>query len=135
MRTRVRKDTVRSAPEPSHGSVQSRAKELARLRAESQRLLKAGIEWQLVREIVLRAAACSARYWVSPAPAATGTRPPDSARGRNINRKRATRLIRVNQIVGRHLRRTKRTVIADRTAPPAPDLVIRALTAKTLNTR
>lgn len=35
------------------------------------------------------------------------------ARGRNINRKRVTRLMRVNRIVGRHLWRKKRTTIAD----------------------
>ncbi|MEV7864266.1 IS3 family transposase [Streptomyces hirsutus] len=57
------------------------------------------------------------------------------ARGRRINRKRVTRLMRVNHIVGRHLRKRKRTTIADRTAPPAPDLVMRDFTADTLNTR
>lgn len=40
LRTWVRKDSVRSAPEPSDNSVQSPAEELARLRAENQRLLK-----------------------------------------------------------------------------------------------
>ncbi|RPK87241.1 IS2 transposase TnpB [Streptomyces sp. ADI98-10] len=57
------------------------------------------------------------------------------ARGQRINRKRVTRLMRVNHIVGRHLRKRKRTTIADRTAPPAPDLVTRDFTADTLNTR
>ncbi len=57
------------------------------------------------------------------------------ARGRRINRKRVTRLMRVNHIVGRHLRKKKRTTIADRTAPPAPDLVMRDFTADTLDTR
>lgn len=38
LRTWVRKDSVRSAPEPSDSSVQSPAEELARLRAENQRL-------------------------------------------------------------------------------------------------
>jgi len=57
------------------------------------------------------------------------------ARGRRINRKRVTRLMRINHIVGRHLRKRKRTTIADRTAPPAPDLVMRDFTADTLNTR
>lgn len=42
------------------------------------------------------------------------------ARGRRVNRKRVTRLMRINRIVGRHLRKKKRTTIADRTAPPAP---------------
>ncbi|CAL9487002.1 IS3 family transposase ISRhosp1 [Streptomyces sp. enrichment culture] len=57
------------------------------------------------------------------------------ARGRRINRKRVTRLMRVSHIVGRHLRKKKPTTIADRTAPPAPDLVKRDFTADTLNIR
>lgn len=57
------------------------------------------------------------------------------ARGRRINGKRVTRLMRINHIVGRHPRKKKRTTIADRTAPPAPDLVMRDFTADTLNTR
>lgn len=57
------------------------------------------------------------------------------SRGWKVNRKRVTRLMRINQIVGRHLRRIKRTTIADKTAPPAPDLLMRDFTAKTLNTR
>jgi transposase InsO family protein len=57
------------------------------------------------------------------------------ARGRRINRKRVTRLMPINHIVGRHLRKKKRTTIADRTAPPAPDLVMRDFTADALNTR
>lgn len=63
------------------------------------------------------------------------------ARGRRINRWEyprlrgsVTRLIRINHVVGRHLQK-KRTAIADRTAPPAPDLVMRDFTADTLNTR
>lgn len=40
------------------------------------------------------------------------------ARGRKINRKRVTRLMRVHHIIGRHLRRTRRTTIADKRAPP-----------------
>lgn len=55
------------------------------------------------------------------------------ARERRINRKRVTRLMRVNHIVGRHLKK-KRTTIADSTAPPAPDLVIRDFNADALNT-
>ncbi|MFB6714193.1 MULTISPECIES: hypothetical protein [unclassified Streptomyces] len=51
------------------------------------------------------------------------------------NRKRVTRPRRVNHIVGRHLWRKKRTTIADQTAPPAPDPVMRRFTADTLNTR
>lgn len=57
------------------------------------------------------------------------------ARGRKINRKRVSRLMRINRIVGRHLRKKKRTTIADRTAPPAADLVMRDFTADALNTR
>ncbi|GAA1040142.1 hypothetical protein GCM10009566_28920 [Streptomyces murinus] len=57
------------------------------------------------------------------------------ARGRRVNRKRVTRLMRVNHIVGRHLRRKKRTTIADKTAPPVPDLVMRDFTATALNSK
>ncbi|MFC9489263.1 IS3 family transposase [Streptomyces hydrogenans] len=57
------------------------------------------------------------------------------ARGRLINRKRVTRLMQVNHIVGRHLRKKKRTTMADKAAPPVPDLVMRDFTADTLNTR
>ncbi|MER6251959.1 IS3 family transposase [Streptomyces sp. NPDC001584] len=57
------------------------------------------------------------------------------ARGRSINRKRVTRLMRINHIVGRHLRRKKRTTIADMAAVPVPDLVMRDFTADALNTR
>ncbi|MFE1287354.1 IS3 family transposase [Streptomyces sp. NPDC058751] len=64
------------------------------------------------------------------------------ARGRKINRwgyprlrGSVTRLMRIHHIVGRHLRRTRRTTIADKTAPPAPDLMMRDFTADTLNTK
>ncbi|MFJ7062942.1 IS3 family transposase [Streptomyces microflavus] len=57
------------------------------------------------------------------------------ARGHRINRKRVTRLMRIHQIVGRHLQRRKRTTITDRTAAPVPDLVMRDFTADTLSTR
>lgn len=53
--------------------------------------------------------------------------------GRTVNRKRVTRLMRKHHIVGRHLRRKKRTTIPDRLAPPAPDLVQRELTAGALD--
>lgn len=53
--------------------------------------------------------------------------------GHTVNRKRVTRLMRINNIVGLHLRRKKRTTIADKVAPPAPDLVQRDFTATTLN--
>jgi transposase InsO family protein len=57
------------------------------------------------------------------------------SRGRKINRKRVSRLMRINRIVGRHLRRKKRTTIQDKTAPPVPDLVMRDFTADMLNTK
>jgi len=57
------------------------------------------------------------------------------ARGRRVNRKRVTRLMRVNGIVGRHLRRGKRTTIADRAAVRVPDLVGRDFTARTLDVK
>ncbi len=56
------------------------------------------------------------------------------ARGRRLNRKRVSRLMRINHIVGRHLREKKRTTIADPAAPPAPDLVMCDFTADTLDT-
>lgn len=43
--------------------------------------------------------------------------------------------MRINHIVGRRLRKRKRTTVADHTVPPAPDLVMRDFTADTLNTR
>ncbi|MBT2393620.1 IS3 family transposase [Streptomyces sp. ISL-1] len=55
------------------------------------------------------------------------------SRGRKINRKRVARLMRINRITGRHLRRKKRTTIADKTAPPAPDLMMRDFTSNALN--
>ena len=49
--------------------------------------------------------------------------------GHIVNRKRVERLMRINRIEGRHLRRRKRTTIPDRLAPPAPDLVQRDFSA------
>ncbi len=43
--------------------------------------------------------------------------------GHTVNRKRVERLMRINGVEGRHLRRRKRTTIRDRLAPPGPDLV------------
>ncbi|MEU9469656.1 hypothetical protein AB0D78_24000 [Streptomyces avermitilis] len=43
--------------------------------------------------------------------------------------------MRVNRIMGRHLRRKKRTMIAGETAPFAPDLLMRDFSADALNTR
>lgn len=43
------------------------------------------------------------------------------------------RLMRLNRIEGRHLRRRKRTTVPDRFAPPAPDLVHRDFTAGQLD--
>ncbi|NUK22644.1 IS3 family transposase [Streptomyces lunaelactis] len=53
--------------------------------------------------------------------------------GHTVNRKRVARLMRKHAIVGRHLRRKKRTTIPDRLAPPAPDLVRRNFTADSLD--
>jgi transposase InsO family protein len=53
--------------------------------------------------------------------------------GHSVNRKRVTRLMRLHNIIGLHLRRTKRTTIPDKAAPPAPDLVRRDFTATTLD--
>ncbi|UXY32898.1 IS3 family transposase [Streptomyces sp. HUAS TT20] len=185
LRTWVRKDIVRSAPEPSDSSVQSPAEELARLRAENQRLLKAekGVaagagdlvpgsrlfrsggevsprRWDFIsdhragfgvkRICQVLGVSRSGYYRHQATTQARAARQAEQAaavaeirevhaelrsRGRKINRKRVTRLMRIHQIVGRHLRRTKRTTIADKTAPPAPDLLMRDFTAKTLNTR
>jgi transposase len=60
LRTWVCKDEAQAEPEDRDGSV-SAAEELARLRAENARLLKAEQEWQLEREIQRRAAAYFAR--------------------------------------------------------------------------
>jgi transposase len=60
LRTWVRKDEAQAVPEGRDGSV-SAAEELARLRAENARLLKAEQEWRLEREILRRAAAYFAR--------------------------------------------------------------------------
>jgi len=56
-------------------------------------------------------------------------------RGHKVNRKRVTRLMRVNGIVGRHLRRGKRTTIATRSATAVPDLVARDFTAAELDSK
>lgn len=62
LRTWVRKDTGANAPDARGGSgPESLTGELARLRAENARLLKAEKEWQLEREILRRAAAYFAR--------------------------------------------------------------------------
>lgn len=43
--------------------------------------------------------------------------------------------MRINRIVGRHLRHKKRTTIAGKTAPFAPGLLMRDFSADALNTR
>ncbi len=53
--------------------------------------------------------------------------------GHTVNRKRVARLMRKHGIVGRHLRKKKRTTVPDRLAPPVPDLVQRDFTAGTLD--
>ncbi|KPI18508.1 putative transposase orfB for insertion sequence element [Actinobacteria bacterium OK006] len=51
------------------------------------------------------------------------------------HRKRMSRLMRINRIVGLHLRRKRRMTMQDKTAPPVPDLVMRGFTADMLNTK
>ncbi|MFJ2136689.1 IS3 family transposase [Streptomyces sp. NPDC087845] len=53
--------------------------------------------------------------------------------GHTVNRKRVARLMRKHHIVGRHLRRKKRTTIPDRLAPPVADPVQRDFTAGALD--
>ncbi|MDX3234086.1 IS3 family transposase, partial [Streptomyces sp. ME19-01-6] len=55
--------------------------------------------------------------------------------GHHVNRKRVARLMREHGIVGRHLRRKKRTTVPDPAAPPAPDLLQRDFTASRLDER
>src|SRR5690606_29812880 len=52
-----------------------------------------------------------------------------------INRKRVTRLMRSHCIVGRHLRRGRRTTIPDPQAATVPDLIGRDFTADELDSR
>ncbi|MFI5770997.1 IS3 family transposase [Streptomyces sp. NPDC051658] len=53
--------------------------------------------------------------------------------GHTVNRKRVARPMRKHGIVGRYLRKKKRTTIPDRLAPPVADLVQRDFTAGTLD--
>ncbi|MGW4856938.1 IS3 family transposase, partial [Streptomyces sp. NPDC004288] len=55
--------------------------------------------------------------------------------GHTVNRKRVARLMCKHGIVGRHLRRKKRTTIPDPVAPSVPDLVQRDFTAERLDER
>lgn len=55
--------------------------------------------------------------------------------GRQVNHKRVARLMRRHQIVGVHLRRRRRTTIADKAAAPAPDLIGRDFTALAPNAK
>lgn len=55
--------------------------------------------------------------------------------GHHVNRKRVARLMRENGVVGRHLRRKKRTTVPDPLAPPVPDLLERDFTASRLDER
>jgi transposase InsO family protein len=55
--------------------------------------------------------------------------------GMRVNRKRVERIMRERGVVGRHLRRRKRTTVADPLAPPAPDLIKRDFTAAGLDQR
>jgi transposase InsO family protein len=56
-------------------------------------------------------------------------------RGRRDNHKKVARLMREHGIVGRHLRRRKRTTIPDAVAPQVPDLIERDFTAEAVNQR
>jgi putative transposase len=53
--------------------------------------------------------------------------------GHTVNHKRVARLMRKHGIVGRHLRKKKRTTVPDLLAPPVADLVRRDFTAGTLD--
>ncbi|MGW3874522.1 IS3 family transposase [Streptomyces sp. NPDC005055] len=53
--------------------------------------------------------------------------------GHTVNRKRVARLMRKHGIVGRHLRKKKRTTVPDRLAPPVADLVQRDFSAGALD--
>jgi transposase InsO family protein len=55
--------------------------------------------------------------------------------GERVNEKRVARLMRVNGIVGLHLRNGKRTTIPDELAPPLPDLLNRDFSAGEVNQR
>lgn len=55
--------------------------------------------------------------------------------GLRINHKRVERIMRERGIVGRHLRRRKRTTVADPAAPPVPDLLSRDFTAPGVDQR
>ncbi|MFF8035020.1 IS3 family transposase [Streptomyces sp. NPDC016626] len=197
LRTWVRKDEVQAVP-GRRGAGGSEAEELARLRAENARLLKAekGVapgardpapgsrlfrpggevtpcRWDFisdnradfgVKRICRVLGASRAGYYrhLATGQARAGRQAEEKrtvaeiraihaehhgaygaprvhaglrARGHRINRKRVTRLMRVNHIIGRHLRKKKRTTITDRTAPPVPDLVMRDFTADRVNTR
>ncbi|WP_375335284.1 IS3 family transposase [Micromonospora sp. CP22] len=57
------------------------------------------------------------------------------AQGVRVNRKRVERITRQRDVVGRHLRRRKRTTIPDPATPPAPDLLGRDFTATTPDQR
>ncbi|MFD5514091.1 IS3 family transposase [Streptomyces sp. NPDC127051] len=53
--------------------------------------------------------------------------------GHTVSRKRVARLMRKHAIVGRHLRKKKRTTVSDRLAPPVADLVQRDFTTCALD--
>ncbi|TDD40267.1 IS3 family transposase [Saccharopolyspora elongata] len=55
--------------------------------------------------------------------------------GRPVNHKRIERLMREQEVVGRHQRRRKRTTIPDAAAPPVADLVGRDFAARGLDQR
>ena len=55
--------------------------------------------------------------------------------GIEVNHKRVERVMRVNGIVGVHLRKPVRTTVPDPDAAPVPDLIRRDFTASAPNTR
>lgn len=93
------------------------------------RAQKAAADADLVAAIRVEHAASGGTYGVPRVHA--GLR----AAGRRVNRKRVARLMRRHQIAGVHLRRRRRTTIADKTAVPAPDLIGRDFTASRPDTK
>lgn len=57
------------------------------------------------------------------------------AQGVRVNHKRVERIMRRHDVVGRHLRRRRRTTVPDPTVPPAADLIGRDFTAGAINQR
>ncbi len=99
------------------------------LAAEPDRAARAAAEQELVDQIRRIHAESGGTYG---APRVTAEL---REQGQPVNHKRTERLMRRHNVVGRHLRRGRRTTIADPTAPKAPDLLRRDFTATALNQR